>query len=148
MSFFEEKSSFSGLIRYYARKLHDPHAEGELWSFLWIAMHTHPNKPDKYYAVCLRNEYIRLSKEESAIFSLSEDWRGCCYDCCCNGIFDFVCNLTNIQTEVLKLHYICGFSISEIAEKMNISRQAVNQCKTRGLIKLSKMFLDSAKLCC
>ena len=148
MSFFEEKSTFSGLIRYFARKLHDPHAEGELWSFLWIAMQTHPNKPDKYYTVCLRNEYIRLSKEEKRVLLLGDYWQG--YTDPRDEKIDLsiaFSKLSKSQANVIRLYYAGGFSVTEIADLNHISRQAVNQCKTRGLNELSKVFLDSSRLC-
>ena len=148
MSFFEKKSTFSGLIRYYARKLHDPHAEGELWSFLWIAMQTHPNKPDKYYAVCLRNEYIRLSKEEKRVGLLGDYWQG--YTDPRDEKIDLsiaLDGLSKSQAEIVQLHFVNGFSVAEIADFQHISRQAVNRTKKRALAELSNLLLDSAMLC-
>lgn len=150
MSFFEEKSTFSGLIRYYARKLRDPHAEGEMWGFLWLAMQAQPNKPDRYYAVCLRNKFIDMLRAEN---------KNKCAD-----IDDYKCGsadpenelkidlstalheLTKLQSEVIKLHYFCGFSVAEIANSQHISRQAVNRSKNRALDELSKLLLDSSNL--
>lgn len=148
MSFFEEKSTFSGLIRYFARKLRDPHAEGELWSFLWLAMQAHPNKPDRYYAVCLRNEYIRLSKEEKCEILLADYWQG--YVEKSDEKTDLkiaLAELSKRQADVIRLYFVGGFSIAEIANLKNVSRQAVNKCKTRGLTELSNKLLDNAKYC-
>lgn len=148
MSFFEEKSTFSGLIRYYARKLRDPHSEGELWSFLWLTMQAHPNKSARYYAVCLRNEYIRLSKEENREALLAEYWQG--YTERPDEKIDLskaLCGLSKGQFEVIKLHFVGGFSVAEIADFQHISRQAVNRSKTRALNELSKLLLDSSILC-
>ena len=144
MSFFEEKSTFSGLIRYYARKLRDPHSEGELWSFLWLAMQAHPNKPDRYYAVCLRNEYIRLSKEEKRETLLADYWQG--YTETRDEKIDLsraLRELSKGQANIIQLYFVGGLSVAEIADLNHISRQAVNQCKARGLSELSKMLLDS-----
>ena len=148
MSFFEEKSTFSGLIRYFARKLRDPHAEGELWSFLWLAMQAHPNKPDHYYAVCLRNEYIRLSKGEKCEILLADYWQGY-YEECYEKI-DLkiaLAELSKRQADVIQLYFENGFSVVEIADFQHISRQAVNQTKKRALAELSNLLLDSTRLC-
>lgn len=147
MSFFEEKSTFSGLIRYYARKLRDPHAEGELWGFLWLAMQAQPDKPDRYYAVCLRNEYIRLSKEEKREALLSDYWQG--YTEMRDEKIDLsiaLAELSKGQASVIQLYFAGGFSVVEIADFKHVSRQAVNQCKTRGLNELLKLLLDSSNL--
>lgn len=148
MSFFEEKSTFSGLIRYFARKLRDPHAEGELWSFLWLAMQAHPNKPDRYYAVCLRNEYIRLSKGEKCEILLADYWQGYYEEC--DEKTDLKIALTELskrQADVIQLYFENGFSVAEIADFQHISRQAVNQTKKRALAELSNLLLDSSRLC-
>lgn len=148
MSFFEEKSTFSGLIRYYARKLRDPHSEGELWSFLWLAMQAHPNKPDRYYAVCLRNEYIRLSKEEKREALLENYWQG--YTETRDEKIDLSIALGELskgQANVIQLYFAVGLSVAEIADLNCISRQAVNRTKKRALTKLSNVLLDSARLC-
>lgn len=148
MSFFEENKHFSKLIKYYARKLRDPHSEGELWSFLWIAKNITIGKPDRYYAVCLRNEYIRLSKEEKREALLSDYWQG--YTEMRDEKIDLsiaLAELSKGQANVIQLYFAGGFSVTEIADFNHISRQAVNQCKTRGLNELSKLLLDSARLC-
>lgn len=148
MSFFEEKSAFSGLIRHYACKLRDPHAEGELWSFLWLAMQAHPNKPDHYYSVCLRNEYIRLSKGEKCEILLADYWQG--YTETRDEKIDLsiaLDELSKSQANVVLLHFVNGFSVAEIADFQHISRQAVNRTKKRALTRLSNLLLDSARLC-
>lgn len=58
----------------------------------------------------------------------------------------FVNSLLNIESLskkqhiVLKLSYLYGFSDIEIAKKLNISKQAVNKIKKRGL-KILNEFL-------
>lgn len=148
MSFFEENSHFSRLIRHYARKLRDPHAEGEFWSFLWIVKNITIGKPDRYYAVCLRNEYIRLSKEECRADLVAEIGRGS-YEKPDTKI-DLSIALKKLpkgQAEIIQLYFDNGFSVAEIADFQHISRQAVNRTKKRALAKLSNLLLDSARLC-
>lgn len=148
MNFFEENEHFSGLIKYYAGKLRDPHSEGELWSFLWIVKNITIGKPDHYYAVCLRNEYIRLSKEEKRAVLLGDYWQG--YTDTRDEKIDLsiaLDELSKSQTEVVQLHFLNGFSVAEIADFQHISRQAVNRTKKRALAELSKLLLDSARLC-
>lgn len=48
--------------------------------------------------------------------------------------------LTEVQKKVIKRKYIYGYSNVEIAEELNISRQAVNQTKNRALEKIKKLF--------
>lgn len=148
MSFFEENSHFSRLIRHYARKLRDPHAEGELWGFLWIVKNITIGKPDRYYAVCLRNEYIRLSKEEKREILL-EDYRQGYTDTRDEKIDLSIAldELSKGQANVVRLHFVNGFSVAEIADFQHISRQAVNRTKKRALAELLNLLLDSSRLC-
>ena len=148
MSFFEENSHFSRLIRHYARKLRDPHAEGEMWSFLWIVKNITIGKPDRYYAVCLRNEYIRLSKEEKREILLEDYRQG--YTETRDEKIDLSIALDELskgQSEIVRLHFVNGFSVVEIADFQHISRQAVNRTKKRALAELSNLLLDSPRLC-
>ena len=52
--------------------------------------------------------------------------------------------LTEEQQNVLEKKFIKGYSNSEIAEKLNISRQAINQCKNRAFEQI-RMFLQDEK---
>lgn len=139
MVFFDKKSTFSALIRYYGRKLRDPHAVGELWGFLWLTMETHPNKTDRYYAVCLRNEYIRLAKGEDKYLSLPEQWQGATETDFMRAEFHTLLEgLTEKQKEVLLLRFVWQFTVDEIAKIQKISRQAVNQTVKRALHRIRK----------
>jgi len=40
------------------------------------------------------------------------------------------------------LLYVKNYSVKEIASKLNITRQAVNQSKIRALKKLKKIYMD------
>ena len=134
--FFDKKSTFSALIRYYGRKLRDPHAVGDLWGFLWLTMETHPNKTDRYYAVCLRNEYIRLSKNESATVCTCANV--CAPEMDYDDTFETLPDLTPKQREVLRLRYGLQYTIDEIAKAKGISRQAVNQMVNKALYRIRK----------
>ena len=50
------------------------------------------------------------------------------------------CLLTEVEENVLRLHYEFGYSISDIAEMTKTSRQSVNQTKIRALNKLRNEF--------
>ena len=45
----------------------------------------------------------------------------------------YLSGLTELQKKVIVLKYVCAFSDCEIAKKLQISRQAVNRTKNRGL---------------
>lgn len=46
--------------------------------------------------------------------------------------------LTENEKEIIFLYYMHGYSSTEIAEKMNKTRQAVNQTKIRALRKIKR----------
>lgn len=139
--FFEENAQFSGLIRHYARKLHDPHAEGDLWSFLCIVkILTESKKTDNYYAVCLRNQYIKLSKVENLLRGnlLFEDWEKW-------EEFDLdkkidlaesVQGLSNAELSAVQLQYGLGYNVNECAMLLNVSRQGFTKNRKRALEKM------------
>ncbi len=49
--------------------------------------------------------------------------------------------LTELQKKIIVYRYIYGYSVQEIAQKLNVSRQAVNRAKNRG-IKIIKSVYD------
>lgn len=129
-----ENQRFSALIRYYAQRLRDPHAEGELWGFLWLLLATHSPPNDRYIAVCIRNEYLRLSKAENKTAQLFEAGR--CDDLDLRiSVKMAIENCTETQKKYLSgLNY--GYSVDELAQHFKCSRQAVNQAKNRCREKL------------
>lgn len=129
-----ENQRFSALIRYYAQRLRDPHAEGELWGFLWLLSATHSPPNDRYIAVCIRNEYIRLLKTENKTARLIEAGR--CDDLDLRiSVKMAIENCTETQKKYLSgLNY--GYSVDELAQHFKCSRQAVNQAKNRCREKL------------
>jgi RNA polymerase sigma factor (sigma-70 family) len=102
-------------------------------------METHPNKTDRYYAVCLRNEYIRLAKVEDKYLSLPEQWQGATETDFMRAEFHTLLEgLTEKQKEVLMLRFVWRFTVDEIAKIQKISRQAVNQTVNRALRRIRK----------
>ena len=142
-AFFVENANFERLIKYYARKLKDPHAELELWGFLWIVKNTVGDKPDRYYAVCLRNEFIRLSKAKNGLSFIAEYWQFETQNFDNKiAVTEALKRIPTRPREVLILHYYAGFSIEEIARFKGVSRQAVNKQKNNGLELLRVILLD------
>ncbi len=48
--------------------------------------------------------------------------------------------LTNLQKKIIVLKYIYGFSDQEIAKSLDISRQAVNRAKNRGISIIKEIY--------
>lgn len=137
-AFFEENKRFSGLIKYYAKRLKTDTAEADLWGFLWL-LYCRENKPpnDKYIAVCLRNEYIRISKNIPKYCALDFEIKA--FDSERDTKIDLeiaLKKLTKKERETIILFYYYGYSIEEIGKSQNVSRQSVNKTKNRALEKL------------
>jgi hypothetical protein len=137
--FFEENKRFSGVIRKYASRLRDPHADGELWGFLWLLQNS-PKKPpnDFYIFACLKHEYIRLSKGEGGRY---ETIFPPLLDNCKS--LDFWLDFKEIFTKFTpkQQRALClkmqGFSTEEIAKIDGISRQAEHRkiARARSVFK-------------
>ncbi|OQP59254.1 hypothetical protein A3860_38020 [Niastella vici] len=61
-------------------------------------------------------------------------------------IYEEVEELPDKCKEIFKLAYLKGYSITQIAEKLNISRQTVSNQKTTAIKKLQMKFLDRPDL--
>lgn len=137
-AFFEENKRFSRLIKYYAKKLKSDTAEADLWSFLWLLLGRDKKPPnDKYIAVCLRNEYIKIYKNTPNYCSL--DFEVAVFDSDRDTKIDLeiaLKKLTKKERETIKMFYYYGYSIEEIGKSQNVSRQSVNKTKNRALEKL------------
>lgn len=136
--FYAENARFSRLIEHYARKLKTNSAQCDLWGFLWILQATkQPPPSDRYIAVCLRNEYIRLSKEKSRTQNLCDGIAGesIDYDLRLDLAAALRC-LTENERRAVLLTAIQGYTAADVATMLGISRQAVNQCKLRGFAKM------------
>ena len=131
---------FSPLINYYARKLGTDSARLDLTEFLIELLSRRKGLCDKYIAVCLRNEYIRLSREKCD-FSLRTvelfDLPAMDFDVDLHiDIERALSGLSKLQFDILMLHFNGGFTVTEIAKMKGISRQAVNNCKLRAFEKM------------
>ncbi|MBQ3547862.1 MAG: sigma-70 family RNA polymerase sigma factor [Clostridia bacterium] len=145
--FFQVFEEFKHLIVFLGNKLGYEDAQSELTLFFIellysIKLSKFPtddgDELHRYIAVSIKNKYISLSmaKVKSNKFEnhLFEE---------CYGITDSfdknICmsqaikKLNDAQRLIFFYHYIYGFSINEIAERLNISRQAVNKTKNRIL---------------
>lgn len=140
-AFFEENERFSRLIKYYAKKLKTDTAEADLWGFLWILLKREKQPPnDRYVAVCLRNEYIRISKNIPKYCAL--DFEIAAFDSERDTKIDLengLQKLTKKERETIILFFFYGFSIDEVGKYQGVSRQAVNQTKNRALEKLRNL---------
>lgn len=91
----------------------------------------------KYIAVCIRNQYIALSQKNNKHTALvCPLYENGVYNCetyeeriALEQLFTL---LTEKQKKVLIYRYKYGYSDCEIAQKLNIRRQAVNRLKNRA----------------
>lgn len=100
-----------------------------------------------YLGKSIRNEYIRLSKEKNKYNKVSLNLDINTEDNITEVDFDYVSDLLNKcltekETSIMTLLFIKGYKVSDVSEVMHISRQAVNQCKNRSLMKL-KEFIEA-----
>lgn len=98
-----------------------------------------------YLHKTIKNEYIRLSKAKTK-YSFSElnldiitDSQELEIDYF-SELFDKY--LTKKESDILTLLFKKGYTVTEVSKLIDISRQAVNQCKNRSLIKLRKNLID------
>ena len=101
-----------------------------------------------YIKISVRNAYIKLSKNkcerESHSFLVDEvrDELEKSQNDNYENIFlyDIKKYLSDSEFDVIYKHFFCGITINDIALLRGVSRQAVNQIKTRAINKLSKVF--------
>jgi RNA polymerase sigma factor (sigma-70 family) len=137
----------------YARKLSYPEAETDLIiEFIILIQKVDLKKFDKnneggiimYLYTSIRNKHIELSKryirENKNIVFIPDIYQSKLFESNSTTFnesslvfFDLISKLTSSQKEVLILKFHYGYSDSEISERMNISRQAVNRTKNRAL---------------
>ena len=147
MSVFEIiYAEFEKLIDFYSAHIGNEDASSELTLFfieLIYSIDLSHFKADcsfgikKYIAVCIRNQYIALSRKADKLARYACPLYENCvfasemYDekIALEQIFAF---LTEKQKMVLVYRYKYGYSDCEIAQKMKIRRQAVNRLKNRA----------------
>ena len=101
-----------------------------------------------YIKISVRNAYIRLSKikcEREKNSFLVEDIRDEIEKSQTDNyerifLYDIKKYLSDSEFDVIYKHFFCGITINDIALLRGVSRQAVNQIKTRAINKLSKAF--------
>ncbi|MBE6804969.1 MAG: sigma-70 family RNA polymerase sigma factor [Ruminococcaceae bacterium] len=148
-------NEFYKLLLLYGSRIGDSDATQELSVFLVellfkidISKFKKDDSEDikKYIAVCLRNEYYAILKRKHSRLNLY-----CELNCDIpeaeddieSELFIRQClqQVNDTQRKILILRYLCDFSDSQIAEKLHISRQAVNKARNKGLETL-KNFLS------
>ena len=145
---------FSVLIRHFDYKSDFEDASSELSLFLLELIYSLDTDKfisdgsealKRYIAVSLRNRYIALSKRKAA--------RRCEIACLEENTASTVLNqderlalkeglrlLSAQQRKAIVLRHIYGFSDAEIADRLGITRQAVNRLGSRGLKTLRQYF--------
>ena len=145
---------FERLILYYSKKLYTDDAVEELTLFfieLITEIDLNKFKNDSsvslqsYIAVCIRNKFISLSIAEKRRKELRADFfeQTMGYSLELDkkiSIFSALKILPEQQRKVLVYKYVYLYNDVEIAEILNITRQAVNRLKNRGLLNL-RIFL-------
>nr|WP_279325026.1 sigma-70 family RNA polymerase sigma factor [Clostridium sp. 1001275B_160808_H3] len=100
-----------------------------------------------YIAKSIRNEYIKISKKNDKI-RLNETELNLDIELQYEDselefeMMDMFKILTKKEVFIMKLIYVYYLSVSEVANYMKISRQAVNQAKNRSLKKLREIYLN------
>lgn len=150
-------SEFEKLIHFYGRKLRREDAVQELTVFLlellWKLSDDHCDFESseglkRYIAVCIRNQYIALSKAEQKQRLELELFEDMPYETI--GFDDFgdlmmmdaLSCLTPKQHEIIVLKYVYKYNDCEIAQRLKITRQAVNRLKNRAIHTLKQYYFE------
>ena len=146
---------FKPLIRKYSKMIDGEDTEQDLKIFLINLLNKIPVDSDRLYedkaifayiAKSLRSEYIKLSKKRDKKI-LNEVEIDLEVDLGSNELeseielLDMFKVLSEKEAYIIKLIYVYYLSVTEVAEYMNISRQAVNKTKNRALNKIKKIYL-------
>ncbi|SHI31077.1 sigma-70 family RNA polymerase sigma factor [Clostridium intestinale] len=142
---------FQPLLIKYANKLSDfDDAKSELSLHFIITLQKIPLddlkfKNDKYILsyinTSIKRYYIFLSTQQSylhskEILTLDDYQPGIAYDTCNVEFYDLIHTLKIKEQKVLILKFIYNYTNTEISRVFNVSRQNVQVCITRSLIKL------------
>lgn len=149
-------NKFNPLIKKYSRKLNYDGADTDLTIHLIEVLKAMPientnMKKDKYLlgyiGKSLRHKYIKLSKKYCSTYANELELNEEILEISDNMNMEsyiIVKNLLNklpsLQERVLKDLFMKGYKVSEVAENLNVSRQAVNKTKNRALKNLKKYF--------
>jgi RNA polymerase sigma factor (sigma-70 family) len=142
-----ENKRFLKEIRNLTKKYKLPELEYDLKTFLWELLEFKAPPGDAYVIVCLRHKAYDLANKQFArkevVFENFE------YIPAPNTDIDLridieraLTKLSAAEIKLLRAIYYDDCSVAEIAQKLGISRQAVNQKKLKVFekIKLSKCF--------
>ena len=127
------------LVEHYNRKLAED--DGALSELLFNLVNSEKELSNRYAAVSLRNEYIRLSKakqKRAEIFTeYGENHGATSPDIDLQiDIKTALLTLAKKERDIVLMRYFCGFSVSEIAALNGISRQAEWRRLRKALDKL------------
>lgn len=121
--------------------------DGLLTLFLLEMIQSQKCISKRYVAVCLRNEYYRISKKFLALCRNRAEFTEFCKtdNFTINSenemlVKDALASLTNKQNEVVKLRFWKGYTCNEIATLKGVSRQAINQTQKKALDNLKAVF--------
>ena len=127
------------LVEHYNRKLSED--DGALWELLVKLVNSDKVLSERYAAVSLRNEYIRLSKakqKRAEIFTEYGENNGAT-----SPDIDLrldikaaLLRLSDKERDAVLMRYYWGFSVAEIAALNGVSRQAENKRLKIALDKL------------
>ena len=142
---------FKNIINKYSRQLDGEDTKQDLSLFLIklinnIDIDSASKYNDKqllsYISKSLKNEYIKLSKKKSKIYTFE-----CLDDNHINNksinlysnieILDY---LTDYEKWIVQKIFFSGYTVNELSKTLNKSRQSINQVKKRALNKLSKLY--------
>ena len=130
------------LVEYYNRKLSED--DGALSELLFNLVNSDKELSNRYAAVALRNEYIRLSKakqKRAEIFTEYGENHGA-YSPDIDLKIDIkaaLLTLANKERDTVLMRYFWGFSVAEIAALNGVSRQAQWRRLRKALDKMKPL---------
>lgn len=150
-------NDFTPLLKKYATKMNDEDAFADLrLEFIEIIFGIDTEKISNYVEpqilsyikTSVHNAYIKLSKKKCdyenntfPVEDVRDELEKSHYDEYENIFLEDIKKyLTENEFDVIYKHFFCGFTVSDIALIKKVSRQAVNQVKTRAIKKLSNAF--------
>lgn len=150
--------TFNPLLKKYASKINNYNFYYDYCNFLLITLYyldfsklkvLNDGVIIRYLQIALKNYYIKNLKQNSETsYSISID---SVIEESVPSSFSYntidldielemlITHLNKRQQDIIKLIFFYGYSVEEIAKILNISRQAVNQCKNRALCALRDM---------
>lgn len=148
---------FKRLINFYAAKLRYEDAASDLTLFLIELLYTirlskfEDNESDdikRYIAVSIKNKYFSLSANHFNKEKYNDDFYDgydVFYEDFLGRIFldDSLKSLNDEQKIIIIYRYIYGYSIADIGQITNLSRQTVNKKKNQALKILREEFLKN-----